>query len=303
MTKTFSSESLYDDLVRHRLIIPVGVQGIFGRGAVFEDVLARVEDLITRVAAGDGAEKMTFPPCIDRKIFEKSEYMDSFPHLAMAVFSFSGKELEARKLAERVKQGEPWGDALHMTDLVLPPAACYSIYPVFKGTIPEEGVLIDVENWVFRHEPSPEPTRMQSFRCREHVRIGTPEMVLAWRNTWVERGMKLLTELGLPAREEVAADPFFGRGGALLATNQKTQKLKFEIVVPVISEEHPTAVCSFNYHTDKFGKLFGIQQKNGEVAHTACLGFGMERVCMALFKTHGCVPAEWPKNVRELLWP
>ena len=41
--------------------------------------------------------------------------------------------------------------------------------------------------------------------------------------------------------------------------------------------------------------------KGGALAHTACLGFGMERVCMALFKTHGCVPAEWPKNVRELL--
>ena len=40
----FSSESLYNDLVAHKLIIPVGVQGIFGRGAVFEDVLARLLD-------------------------------------------------------------------------------------------------------------------------------------------------------------------------------------------------------------------------------------------------------------------
>jgi hypothetical protein len=38
------------------------------------------------------------------------------------------------------------------------------------------------------------------------------------------------------------------------------------------------------------------------VAQTACLGFGMERVVMALFRTHGFVPAEWPKAVRDKLW-
>ena len=39
------AQSLYDDLVKHKLIIPVGVQGIFGRGAVFEDVLRRFDAL------------------------------------------------------------------------------------------------------------------------------------------------------------------------------------------------------------------------------------------------------------------
>lgn len=303
MARVFSNESLYDDLVAHKLIIPVGVQGIFGRGAVFEDVLARFDALITRVASKDGADKMAFPPCLDRKVFEKSEYMDSFPHLAMTVFSFFGKELEARQLGEAVREGKPWGQYQGMTDLVLTPAACYPVYPSFTGTIPDDGRLVDMQNWVFRHEPSPEPTRMQAFRVREFVRVGTPEAVVAWRDMWLERGLDTLTKLGLPARPEVAADPFFGRGGRMLGITQKEQKLKFEIVVPVISEENPTAVCSFNYHTDHFGKIFDIHQPGGALAHTACLGFGMERVCMALFKTHGCVPSEWPTKVRELLWP
>ena len=33
-------------------------------------------------------------------------------------------------------------------------------------------------------------------------------------------------------------------------------------------------------------------------AHTACLGFGLERVVMALFKTHGFVTEKWPAPVR-----
>jgi seryl-tRNA synthetase len=87
----------------------------------------------------------------------------------------------------------------------------------------------------------------------------------------------------------------------MLAASQREQALKFEVVVPILSEDAPTAVCSFNYHQDHFGKIFSIRTSDGAIAQTACLGFGMERVVMALFKTHGFVPSEWPSPVREML--
>jgi seryl-tRNA synthetase len=303
MSAQFSIDLFYRDLVKHKLIIPVGVQGAFGRGAVFEDVLHRFDDLVTRTAKGDGAEVMAFPPILDRAVFEKSEYLDSFPHLAGTVFSFSGTDKEHKELIARVHEGKPWADLQSMTAVVLTPAACYPVYPSFTGVIPEDGRTIDMQNWVFRHEPSPEPTRMQAFRVREFVRVGEPERVVAWRDMWLDRGLGLLHALGLPARADTASDPFFGRGGRMLAVSQRELKLKFEILVPVISEEHPTAVCSFNCHQDHFGKIFDIKTKSGQIAHTACLGFGMERLVMALFKTHGFVPREWPTAVRSLLWP
>ncbi|HEY2365182.1 MAG TPA: hypothetical protein VGH87_02310, partial [Polyangiaceae bacterium] len=71
----YSSQELYEGLVANKLIIPVGVPGIFGRGPVFEDALARFDELVTRVAKDDGAEKMMFPPTLDKKVFEKVEYM------------------------------------------------------------------------------------------------------------------------------------------------------------------------------------------------------------------------------------
>src|SRR3984885_3496097 len=135
MATEFSAQGLYDDLVRHRLIIPVGVPGIFGRGAVFEDVLRRFDALISRIAKDDGAETMAFPPTLDRKVFEKSEFLDSFPQLAGTVFSFYGKEKEHAELASRVHAGEPWGHLQGMTDVVLTPAACYPVYPSFTGTL------------------------------------------------------------------------------------------------------------------------------------------------------------------------
>ena len=303
MTSNFSSQGLYDDLVRHKLIFPVGVQGAFGRGAVFEDVLQRFNDLVSRLAKDDGAENRTFPPILNRQVMEKTGYLNSFPHLAGAVFSFTGTELQAKEMSERAYAGEPWSDFLKMSDVVLTPAICYPVYSTLTGEVPPEGRLFDVLGWAFRHEPSPEPTRMQAFRMREFIRVGSPDAVIEWRNMWHQRGLELLLSLGLPAKSDVAADPFFGRGGRMLAANQKEQKLKFEVLVPVISEENPTAVCSFNYHQDHFGKTFDIKTPDGATAQTACLGFGMERITMALFKTHGFVPTEWPKSVRELLWP
>ena len=180
MTATYNAEDFYAGLVKHRLIIPVGVQGAFGRGAVFEDVLERFNGLVSKLSKNDNAEFYTFPPVISRHVLEKVNYLDSFPHLCGAVYSFFGKELQARALSERVHEGKPWGDMLGITDVVLNPAACYPVYPSFTGTVPKGGRLVTMLNWVYRHEPSPEPTRMQSFRVREFVRVGTPDEVVAF---------------------------------------------------------------------------------------------------------------------------
>ncbi len=299
----YDQTKFYEDLVEHGLIVPAGVQGVFGRGAVFEDVLERFNAAVTDLSKNDNAEVFTFPPVISRDVLEKVNYLDSFPQLCGAVYSFFGNEPQAKTLSARVHDGKPWGDMLSMTGVVMNPAACYPVYPSFEGIVPKGGRVVTMLNWVYRHEPSAEPTRMQSFRVREFVRAGTREQVLEWRDMWLQRGLTLLQALGLPAKSDVAADPFFGRAGRMLAVNQKEQQLKFEVLVPVISAEEPTAVCSFNFHQEHFGSTFGIRTPDGNVAHTACLGFGLERVVMALFKTHGYKPESWPADVRARLWP
>ncbi len=303
MGKRYDVKTCFDELVAHGLIIPVGAQGVFGRSAVFEDVLDSFNHLVTRAGADDAAVSCVYPPVIDRKVLERVNYLESFPHLCGSVHSFSGNAIQALALAERARSGEDWGPLLQATGVTLNPAVCYPVYPSLAGTLPPQGRVISTLGWAYRHEPSDEPTRMQSFRVREYIHAGSASQVTAWRDTWLERGMALLQALQLPVHSQVAADPFFGRGGRMMAASQKEQQLKFEVLVPVISFDEPTAICSFNYHQDKFGQAFGIYSADGEVAHTACLGFGMERVTMALFVAHGYVPAQWPQAVRERLWP
>jgi seryl-tRNA synthetase len=100
----------------------------------------------------------------------------------------------------------------------------------------------------------------------------------------------------------VANDPFFGRAGRMLAANQRETTLKYEIVAPVTSEKL-TAISSANCHQDHFGAPFGIITPDGATAHSACFGFGLERITLALLAEHGLDPANWPDFVRTQLWP
>jgi seryl-tRNA synthetase len=142
---------------------------------------------------------------------------------------------------------------------------------------------------------------MQMFHQRELVRLGEPETVQRWRDDWRDRALGLLRGLGLDADFDVASDPFFGRAGRMLAASQREQALKFEILVQIAGPE-PTAVASFNYHESHFAEAFGLEMEGADEAHTACLGFGLERITLALFRTHGLDAAGWPPGVREQLW-
>jgi len=299
----FDPAAFHAGLVEHGFVIPTGVKGGDGRTAKFEDVLERFDALVMREAAGDGAEPLHFPPIVARALIERLGYLGNFPQLAGSIHSFFGDERQARELAAKAEAGERWEHLLEPAETMLLPAACYPVYPTFSGLLPEGGRLVTVRNWCYRHEPSDEPTRLQSFRMREFIRCGAPDEVQAWRDAWLERGLALLRSLDLPAQSDVAHDPFFGRAGRMMAASQRDQRLKFEIVVPVISRERPTAVCSFNWHQEHFTGTFGIRRHDGATAHTACLGFGLERVTLALIKTHGFELDAWPAGVRARLWP
>ena len=57
----------------------------------------------------------------------------------------------------------------------------------------------------------------------------------------------------------------------------------------------------FNCHRDHFSSTFGLATASDEIAHTACVAFGMDRLALALFATHGLDTARWPQQARESL--
>ena len=201
--------TLRERLLEKGILIDTGENGLYGRSAVFEDIVDRLNVAISHLGADQQPELLRFPPAMRRTDFEDSEYLKNFPQLAGTIHSFCGDDMGHRRL---------------------------------------------------------------------------------------------LRALSLPLDVDLANDPFFGRGGKIVADSQRTLALKFELLIPVANPESKTACLSFNYHMDHFGGIWKIACADGSVAHTGCVGFGMERITLALFRHHGLDVNTWPDAVRALLW-
>ena len=290
-------------LIDARVILPVGIDGVYGRGSAFESVLAGIERLLDEAGRDLGAEVVRLPPVMPRRMLERSGYLKGFPHFAGTVHCFCGDDAAHADLLKCLDSGEDWTGSQVTSDLVLTPAACYPVYPLLaaRGAIGNHGALVDVLSYCFRREPSRESTRLQSFRMREYVKVGTPAQVLAFRDDWVRRGCAVIEALGLPTNIDVANDPFFGRRGRLMSNSQREKALKFELLIPIDDAAKPTACMSFNYHEEHFAEVWGLRTADGALAHTACVGFGLERLTLALFRHHGLDPSAWSLSTRSKL--
>jgi seryl-tRNA synthetase len=259
--------------------------------------------VVLRVGADQEALSLRFPPVMAWSTFVKSGYLESFPDQMGSVQSFGGDDRLHLDLVHRAGAGEDRGPLLETTDMALCPAVCHPVYPTQSGKLPEGGRRVEVYGYCFRHEPSTDPFRMQSFRQHDYVYLGSPEGARAHHDEWIDRGLEVFGTLGLEVESVVANDPFFGRSGRMLAANQRSEKLKHELVAPVFTSGRPTAIASSNSHLDHFSRPFGIDTAEGEPAHSACFGFGVDRIALALFDRHGMDPKLWPAGVRSILWP
>ncbi len=295
-------DSYRQELLDAGLLIGSGVSGVYGLSGVFEGIIEAFEGYITRTGASLSPEVMRFPPILNRNTYLSTDHIETMPDLMGSVHSFLGDQRAHLKLIQKKHDGEDWTTELAPTKVMMVPAACYPLYPTAANTVlPEEGRLVDLRAFVFRHEPSPDPARMQIFRQREFVKLGTPEQAHAHRDYWLEKGQEMLISVGLEVEAIIANDPFFGRGGRVMAATQKEQTLKFELVAPIASKQKLTAISSSNCHLDHFGKEFNITTADGKDAHTACIGFGLERITLALLKKHGLDPEKWPAEVKQVL--
>jgi seryl-tRNA synthetase len=294
-------EELHTRLAEAGVLVATGIDGVYGRGADFESVATGVMDVVDAWGREQGARRVHFPPVVARQTFAQTNYIESFPDLMGSIHVFRGGDRDHAELLRRLEVDKDWPELLEPAEVVMASAACHPVYPLCAGRLPVGGRRFTVMSYCFRHEPSVDPARMQSFRMQEVVYVGDPSGAERHRQAGLEFGVEMLERLGLPMAVVPANDPFFGRLGAVLAAGQREEHLKMEGVTPITSEERPTAIMSGNCHRDHFSLPFGIETAQGERAHSACVAFGIERIVLALFVRHGFDLDSWPNAPRELL--
>ena len=119
----------------------MGSPGVYGRTALYEDVVERIGAVISRNREPN-TEVMRFPPVMNRAQLERSGYLKSFPNLLGCVCGLHGTASEIDAVLNRFDAGGDWTASLSAADLVLSPAACYPVYPIAasRGPVPRAHV-------------------------------------------------------------------------------------------------------------------------------------------------------------------
>ncbi|RKR76393.1 amino acid--[acyl-carrier-protein] ligase [Frondihabitans australicus] len=281
------------------LLVDAGQPGLYGRSGLFDDIVDGLCAYVARSFADQKPERYRFAPVMSRDEYELTDYIVSFPQLAGTVNGFRGTDADHRQLIAARERGEAWDPYLVPAETTLVSAVCHPVYERLRGTLPEGGRVINVRGFSFRHEPSNDPMRLQAFRMQELVFLGDPAAAKTFRDVMSQRQVKGLQELGLDAKIVAANDPFFGRTGKFLASNQLADEAKLEVVVKIYGDlDEGTAIASGNHAGAHFGPIFGIDQADGTPAHSSCMAWGLERVTLALLRTHGLDVAAWPESVK-----
>ena len=276
---------------------------MYGRTALFEKVIEGLTGLISKHRERN-TEVLRFPPVINRAHIEKAGYLHSFPNLLGAVSCLSGDEMEIRRRRRPAGQGRRLDRRIDAHRLGADAGRLLPHLSAGRGTRPHSRQT--ASSSMSRATVSATSRRRTSTGCRASgcgnmFVMGSPEQASDFRDRWIKRGQEIADQLGLKHSIAPASDPFFGRAAKLMADSQIEQALKFELLIAVRSEEQPTACMSFNCHRDHFGTKWNLRDEAGEVAHTACAAFGMDRLALAMFATHGTELRNWPASVRATL--
>jgi seryl-tRNA synthetase len=197
----------------------------------------------------------------------------------------------------------PDASAMTCSDAALRPAVCLPVYRALEGTsLPEGGLTITTTGKAFRYESSNMEgiQRLWDFSMREIVFVGSARFVQEQRARVVDAVTSLMEDWDLAFRLVSASDPFFATVRGTKALWQRTRALKYEVLVDVGAGA--VAAGSINFAGTLFGDAFRIRTDEGEIATTACVGFGLERLVLALFSQHGFEPGRWPRAMREVVF-
>jgi seryl-tRNA synthetase len=286
----------HGELERRRWAIPLGRGHVSLAGGAAR--LKRHLDEALRVLAITrfASEEQDHPDLIEPEVLARCGYFGSFPH-SVSFVSHLTEDFDAIEAFRTSNRSTPDASALTSSDAVLRPAICLPVYRALEGASVQGTRVITTTGKAFRYESRNMEglSRLWDFSMREIVFIGAS----LERTRMLDAVTEFVTELDLEAHIAAATDPFFPTVRATKALFQRARGLKYEVLVDIGTKT--IAAGSINFSGHLFGEAFGINTANGPAA-TACIGFGLERLVLALFSQHGFDAQRWPSGLRELVF-
>lgn len=296
-----SPTSPMEELVRRGEIHSFG-PGRVGLGPMLVGLENRIDRDLLAVAKKLDAAQYRFPTVIGADVLHQCRYLQSFPQFVTLASHLSEDMENLNRFSREVSIGKHGltvpDDSLAPPTTVLSPTVCFHVYSWLKDMELEAPRCVTALGHCHRYESKTMSglERLWDFHMREIVFAGDGESAEQWWAACVDLCVSLLDSWNITYEIVSATDPFFVEGYSSVASYQAAFELKYEIRVPLpYSNGRTMAIGSINRHHDFFGKAMGFSQKGAPGnAHTACVGFGMERVVWAWLCTHGLNPDRWP---------
>lgn len=194
---------------------------------------------------------------------------------------------------------QPGRDELASPLLVHNPSTCYHCYASRSGARLKDNEAVTAVTRCHRYEAAnhADPGRLMEFTLRETIFIGEPDYVRSTREDCLSRIEQWASDWSLYGELLPANDPFFTDDYEAKAVQQHRLAMKYEYRAVLPSTGGTIAVLSSNLHSATFGKSFDMRIGTMR-ANSGCIGFGLERLGLALVEQHGLDPGAWPEGLR-----
>ena len=265
---------------------------------VYKGQVARVfrglDNLFRKWAGDQSAEEEFFPISVKTESLKRAGYFNTF---AQHAFFVSPLDLSIVAL-ESAKTGEV-RTHLQSPEWVLSPTVCHHCFESLSDGAHKSHQTITALNQCSRYEVHDTGglKRLRHYWMREIIFLRpNPEETQAALDDVLKLTTDLLRRWGIAFKVKSASDPFFLDSGTGKRMFQTALLMKRELVLPV--EGKSIACGSFNNHMKTLTEAFDITSEDGEIA-SGCVGWGYDRLILALFSQLGADSAKWPSEVRE----
>ena len=235
----------------------------------------RFDGFFQDMAAHFDATAQVHPAEISLDVLTRAGYLRSFPKLL------------------KYCPGEP-------PQAALVPAACLPCYSQYSGMDLQDSFCLTTANTVSRQEQEGYLglERLAEFKMREILFFGSEQEIENNINVILERIRNLAEELDLTYQISTANDSFVAPEDSSKKAYQLAARDKLELQAYLPDKKKYLAIASINKHHQHFSKAFNIKHK-GLTAQTACVGFGLERWCLAFLAQHGLDVSRWPQKMKQ----
>jgi seryl-tRNA synthetase len=281
-------------------------RGRLGVGPKVMALIHAIDALILDKFSQFAPVEYQFPSLISAEVLDRCRYLKNFP-ASLSLVAHLREDLSVlQKFAGSVR----WEmdhlvfprEALSPFGLLLAPSVCFHWYAWLQGENLANERTITAVGKCFRYESNSllGLERLWDFTMREVVFVGVPMDVRTRRDAALRAGESVLEALDLSYELVTATDPFFLDSYSVQAAFQQGFELKHEFLCPLAYRGKNLAVGSVNYHQDFFGRSFNITVGDAP-CHTGCIGFGLERLALAVLAQHGTETKHWPAALQEAL--